>query len=123
MTVLCWSLFISIVLSQKIPYPSSKGLDSLQFPQRDQVPDPNASFLSKYNLSQIPSVPVSVPGNAAAPPSCNGRRDVGSNGSCHWTCNQCTRPSDIVKCPSNSDWGLTYGKFSSLELSIHTFDR
>ena len=54
----------------------------------------------------IPELPVNVLGGCTANPTANA--NASSNGQCWWTCGHCTRPTDIVTCPDQLTWGLSF---------------
>ena len=67
-------------------------------------------FLIQQKEASLP--PVKSPLNSLEYPICPGA-DVGLKG-CDWSCWNCTRPDDIVTCPTKNDWGLTYDDGPSL---------
>ncbi|RUS13529.1 hypothetical protein BC937DRAFT_95174 [Endogone sp. FLAS-F59071] len=74
-----------------------------QYPDEDLVPltnDPQVvQWLSEVDLSGVPNIPLSNDGN------CPNNFDASI---CWWTCNGCTRPTDIIECPTPKTWGLTF---------------
>lgn len=79
------------------------GTRTGQYPDEDLVPltnDPQVvKWLSEVDLSGVPNIPLSNDG------ICPNNFDASI---CWWTCNGCTRPTDISSCPTPKTWGLTF---------------
>lgn len=82
---------------------------TLGFPELDQIPPINSSFVQQWIAEvaasgvQIPDIPVSVDGSCESDPA-----KVANASICWWTCGGCTRDTDVVTCPDKMTWGLTY---------------
>ncbi|CAI2174868.1 9709_t:CDS:2, partial [Funneliformis geosporum] len=73
-----------------------------QWPEVDKPPPTNESWTSLVDMSKVPNAPLS-----------KGENDCPANAAndkfCKWSCTECTRNnSDIVVCPSKTDWGLSF---------------
>jgi hypothetical protein len=61
-------------------------------------------MISKYDLSNIPEIPLALPLQSRGPPICT----ANALSSCNWGCTNCMRSTDIWACPDKKDWGLSY---------------
>lgn len=95
--------------SQHQLYPISVGLSSASFdftgfPPISQLVSGNAEFMEKYNFSTVPDLPIATPYQSRSSVDCTSINEK----TCSWMCGGCTRPDDIVSCPGNNDWALTF---------------
>ena len=88
------------------------------YPTRDQLPDVNSpqvkAWVAEIDWSKVPNIPVAeglpdVPHFPKCPPD-----NMVDRSSCWWSCAGCVAKDDIVTCPSQSSWGLTYDDGPSL---------
>ncbi|CAG8562198.1 8705_t:CDS:2, partial [Paraglomus occultum] len=70
-----------------------------QWPTPDQVPTMQPQWASLINPSSVPNAPVQT----KAAGDCSQTSTY-----CNWSCNHCQRPNDVIICPAQKDWGLTY---------------
>ncbi|KAJ3314101.1 chitin deacetylase [Boothiomyces sp. JEL0838] len=61
------------------------------------------SFVSAYDLSQVPNYPQTHPTNSGGLPDC-----PSSDSTCRFSCSGCTRTADIVGCSSYKNWAFTF---------------
>ena len=100
-------LLPGLILCQSGVISSSSGVISTSFDFSD-FPAPlepapaNLNFTRRYDLSRLVNVPV------ASPPASRGPVNCPSGGGCSWGCDHCLRPTDILFCPSNRDWGFSF---------------
>ncbi|KAI7832394.1 hypothetical protein BC939DRAFT_391465 [Gamsiella multidivaricata] len=82
------------------------------YPPKDTIPDVShpqvKQWVSEIDWSKVPQIPVAG-GLPDSPhfPNCPPDDEVDKR-SCWWSCDGCVQPSDVVTCPNQSDWGLTY---------------
>ncbi|KAF9579597.1 chitin deacetylase [Lunasporangiospora selenospora] len=100
--------------------PRSKfRLNAAIYPRKDAIPDVTSSqvkaWVAEIDWSKVPNIPVAS-GLPDAPhfPRCPGEADL-DRSACWWSCSGCTAPDDVVTCPSERAWGLTYDDGPSLE--------
>ncbi|KAG0330817.1 chitin deacetylase [Podila humilis] len=95
--------------------PSSRGksrMNAAIYPTKDRIPDVGSAqvkaWIDEIDWSKVPNIPV-APGLPEAPhfPKCPPDEDVDRE-SCWWSCDGCVTPSDIMTCPTQKHWGLTY---------------
>jgi peptidoglycan/xylan/chitin deacetylase (PgdA/CDA1 family) len=92
-SVLALSGFIerkSVAISSPMVFPAGNG-----------VVAPNPDFNALYDLSLVPNIPIQAAHAVVGPVPCV------PGTACSFGCG-CTRPEDIVTCPNNQEWGLTY---------------
>ncbi|KAG9065128.1 chitin deacetylase [Linnemannia hyalina] len=83
-----------------------------QYPPKDQIPDVNhprvKAWVKEIDWSKVPNIPVAQ-GLADAPrfPNCPPDDQVNPD-HCWWSCDGCLEPEDVVSCPTEGHWGLTY---------------
>ncbi|KAF8945456.1 chitin deacetylase [Haplosporangium gracile] len=83
-----------------------------QYPPKDQVPDVNhpqvKAWINEIDWSNVPNIPVAQ-GLPDAPrfPKCPPQEQVNPD-YCWWSCAACLQPTDVVSCPTEGHWGLTY---------------
>ncbi|KAF9150886.1 chitin deacetylase [Linnemannia schmuckeri] len=83
-----------------------------QYPPKDQIPDVNhpqvKAWVSEIDWSKVPNIPVAQ-GLPDAPrfPKCPPKDQVNPN-HCWWSCDGCLQSDDVVSCPTEGHWGLTY---------------
>ncbi|KAF8951753.1 hypothetical protein BGZ46_003808 [Entomortierella lignicola] len=88
------------------------------YPPKDVTPDVNSpqvkAWVAEIDWSKVPNIPVatSLPDVIHFPkcPPMNGL----DRSTCWWSCAGCIAPDDIVACPSQDAWGLTYDDGPSL---------
>ncbi|KAJ3256871.1 chitin deacetylase [Boothiomyces macroporosus] len=61
------------------------------------------SFVSAYDLSQVPNYAQTHPTNNGGLPDC-----PSSDSTCRFSCSGCTRTTDIVGCSSYKSWAFTF---------------
>jgi peptidoglycan/xylan/chitin deacetylase (PgdA/CDA1 family) len=71
------------------------------FPIGNGVVAPNPEFNALYDLSSVPNIALQLPPAATGPVACF------PGTACSFACG-CIRPEDVVACPNNQEWGLTY---------------
>lgn len=83
------------------------------YPPKDQIPDVShpqvKAWVAEIDWSKVPKIPVAE-GLEDAPhfPKCPPDDQVDRN-SCWWSCDGCVQASsDVMTCPGQNDWGLTY---------------
>ncbi|KAG0355212.1 chitin deacetylase [Podila minutissima] len=82
------------------------------YPIKDRIPDVNSpqvkAWVAEIDWSKVPDIPVAK-GLKDAPrfPDCPPKEKVDPK-SCWWSCDGCVAPSDIMTCPIQNNWGLTY---------------
>ncbi|KAG0097709.1 chitin deacetylase [Podila epicladia] len=82
------------------------------YPIKDRIPDVNSpqvkAWVAEIDWSKVPDIPVAK-GLKDAPrfPDCPPKDKVDPK-SCWWSCDGCVAPSDIMTCPTQNNWGLTY---------------
>ncbi|KAI8603730.1 hypothetical protein EDD21DRAFT_318617, partial [Dissophora ornata] len=82
------------------------------YPTKDRIPDVDhpqvKKWISEIDWSLVPNIPV-ADGLPESPhfPNCPPDSMVDKN-SCWWSCDGCLQPTDVVTCPRQDDWGLTY---------------
>ena len=83
---------------------SSQSWDFSKFPKADVPPPIVPAWSDYYKISSLPSnlPPVKTPMDSISYPACPAR-DVGTSG-CDWSCYNCTRPEDVLACPSKVDF-------------------
>ena len=76
------------------------------FPPPLNVVAESPEFSSKYDFSKVSNYPIASPPESGGPPACNA---LNAN-TCSWSCTypKCTQKDDVITCPLNSDWALTY---------------
>ncbi|KAG0081874.1 chitin deacetylase [Linnemannia elongata] len=83
-----------------------------QYPPKDQIPDVNhpqvKAWVKEIDWSKVPNIPVAQ-GLSDAPrfPKCPPKDQVNPD-HCWWSCDACLKPDDVVSCPTEGHWGLTY---------------
>ncbi|KAF9131439.1 chitin deacetylase [Mortierella sp. GBA39] len=83
-----------------------------QYPPKDRIPDVNhpqvKAWVKEIDWSKVPNIPVAQ-GLADAPrfPKCPPKDQVNPD-HCWWSCDACLKPEDVVSCPTEGHWGLTY---------------
>ncbi|OAQ30127.1 carbohydrate esterase family 4 protein, partial [Linnemannia elongata AG-77] len=83
-----------------------------QYPPKDQIPDVNhpqvKAWVKEIDWSKVPNIPVAQ-GLSDAPrfPKCPPKDEVNPD-HCWWSCDACLKPDDVVSCPTEGHWGLTY---------------
>lgn len=99
------------------PTPQNSNLDMSKFPAIDRLAPIDQSFMRLYDFSQVNrSIAVNTPLANTGPANCSASDPkFGQEGSCTWSCGTCFRPDqDIVTCPSNLQWGLSFDDGLSL---------
>ncbi|KAG0257112.1 chitin deacetylase [Mortierella polycephala] len=82
------------------------------YPPKDRIPDVShpqvKAWIAEIDWSKVPNIPV-APGLADTPhfPACPPDELVETS-SCWWSCDGCVQTSDIITCPGQNQWGLTY---------------
>ncbi|KAI8349330.1 hypothetical protein B0O80DRAFT_367991, partial [Mortierella sp. GBAus27b] len=82
------------------------------YPAKDQIPDVNhaqvKAWVAEIDWSKVPKIPVAE-GLPDAPhfPKCPPDELVDRD-SCWWSCDGCVQASDVLTCPNQDHWGLTY---------------
>ncbi|KAF9317500.1 chitin deacetylase [Podila horticola] len=82
------------------------------YPIKDRIPDVNSpqvkAWVAEIDWTKVPKIAVAK-GLPDAPrfPDCPPREKV-DPASCWWSCDGCVAKSDIMTCPTQNDWGLTY---------------
>ncbi|KAJ3275138.1 chitin deacetylase [Terramyces sp. JEL0728] len=61
------------------------------------------SYVSSYDLSQVPNYAQTHPSNNGGMPDC-----PASDTTCRFSCSGCTKPTDIIGCTSNKNWAFTF---------------
>jgi hypothetical protein len=82
---------------------ASVQLDMGKYPKVYTVTPSNPDFNLKYDLSSTPNIAQSNPHESIVVPPC-----PQAIGSCSWGCDSCVRKTDILKCKSNQDFGLSF---------------
>ncbi|KAF9111155.1 chitin deacetylase [Mortierella sp. AM989] len=88
------------------------------YPPKDKIPDVNSSqvkaWISEIDWTKVPNIPVAA-GLPDIPhfPKCPPMNEL-DRSACWWSCAGCVAPDDIVTCPSQTAWGLTYDDGPSL---------
>ncbi|CAG8444011.1 416_t:CDS:2, partial [Scutellospora calospora] len=80
--------------------PEPLGLDG-NWPQADVGPPPTPNFTKLIDLSKVANAPVNP-----SPVACG--TNLPNDPFCNWSCTGCTRATDVVKCPNDLDWGLSF---------------
>ena len=88
-----------------------KRLDASKYPQPDVVVTPKDTFVSLYDLSQVPKLSPALPRNSQGSVTCN---DLNKD-TCSWGCSGCLKPSDIVSCPDKQNWAITFDDVIELD--------
>jgi len=89
-----------------------------QYPPKDIIPDVNhpqvQAWIKEIDWSKVPKIPVAQ-GTPDMPrfPKCPPEGQVNPD-HCWWSCGGCLQPDDVVSCPSQDHWGLTYDDGPSL---------
>jgi hypothetical protein len=101
---------IAAVYAAQVFKAPAPNLNMNAFPVLDQPPVPNPNFMTKYDFSRVPQIAQQAPINNAGVPTCSGNTALdGASGRCSWTCGgNCVRPNDVVTCPGQGQWGLTF---------------
>ncbi|KAF9217105.1 chitin deacetylase [Podila verticillata] len=95
--------------------PSSRAKNRMNagiYPIKDRIPDVDTpqvkAWMAEIDWSKVPDIPVAT-GLDDAPrfPKCPPDSLV-DKASCWWSCDGCVAKSDIMTCPTQSNWGLTY---------------
>ncbi|KAG0214779.1 chitin deacetylase [Mortierella sp. GBA30] len=87
-------------------------MDASHYPPKDIIPDVNhpqvKAWVAEIDWSKVPKIPVAK-GLADAPhfPDCPPKEKV-NKASCWWSCDGCVHDTDIMTCPGQNHWGLTY---------------
>ncbi|KAG0326911.1 chitin deacetylase [Dissophora globulifera] len=87
-------------------------MNAADYPIKDRTPDVNHPMVKKWvseiDWSKVPDIPVapSLP-DVLHFPKCPPDEEVDRD-SCWWSCDGCVQQSDVVTCPNQNDWGLTY---------------
>jgi peptidoglycan/xylan/chitin deacetylase (PgdA/CDA1 family) len=85
-----------------------KLADRSVWPPQDRVPDTSSvqvqNWMKELNGFNIPNIPPTKDGTCAGDPAA--AAEAQKRG--WWTCGGWTRPTDIVACPTQLDWGLTF---------------
>ncbi|RDB29322.1 Chitin deacetylase [Hypsizygus marmoreus] len=91
------------------PLPNAAILAPASYPTLDRVPPIDSPEVQQWIKDvansgvTIPNIPINnlggCPNNTAA---------ATDPDRCWWTCGGCTRPTDVVECPTAMSWGLTY---------------
>ncbi|KAJ3323582.1 chitin deacetylase [Boothiomyces sp. JEL0866] len=76
---------------------------SITYPTFGFLAPETPSFLSAYDLSQVPSYAQTHPTNNGGLPDC-----PSSDTTCRFSCSGCTRSADIVGCTSYNNWAFTF---------------
>ncbi|KAG0035088.1 chitin deacetylase [Podila clonocystis] len=82
------------------------------YPIKDRIPDVNSpqvkAWVAEIDWTKVPNIPVAK-GLKDAPrfPDCPPREKV-DPASCWWSCDGCVDKTDIMTCPKQNNWGLTY---------------
>ena len=103
-----WLVLNCVLAKTYLPAPFPKNHDFSLYPASDAPPAPLPNFFTDYDFSKVPQIPSNTPDNSTSPTKCNPALDMSVNGTCNWSCNQCTRPTDYVQCPDQNQWGLTF---------------
>ncbi|KAG0229805.1 chitin deacetylase [Actinomortierella wolfii] len=86
------------------PWRTFAALNPSEFPPAGAIPPTDSpqvkQWLAELDLSGVPEIPL----NSGDPPECPSTDDPEV---CYWTCDECAA-DDIVECPNQSDWGLTF---------------
>ncbi|KAG0051105.1 chitin deacetylase [Gryganskiella cystojenkinii] len=88
------------------------------YPTKDELPDVNSpqvrAWVAQIDWSKVPKIPVAAPlPNVPNFPKCPPVNLV-DRSSCWWSCSGCVAKDDVVTCPSQTSWGLTYDDGPSL---------
>ncbi|KAG0044405.1 chitin deacetylase [Gryganskiella cystojenkinii] len=96
--------------------PSSKAKNRMNaslYPIKDRIPDVNSpqvkAWISEIDWSKVPNIPVAKGlKDAIHFPACPPKDKV-KKADCWWSCDEgCVTDSDIMTCPQQGHWGLTY---------------
>ena len=82
----------------------SGSFDFTGFPLALQLVSGNPDFMQKYDFTAVPALAPSTPAESRRSVDCTSLNSQ----TCSWMCGGCTRPDDVVSCPSNLDWALSY---------------
>ncbi|GJJ68136.1 peptidoglycan-N-acetylglucosamine deacetylase [Entomortierella parvispora] len=106
-------LRLEAVEDEREPASRAKNrMNAAPYPIKDRIPDLNSpevkAWIEEINWSKVPNIPVAK-GLKDAPnfPECPPKEKVDSE-ACWWSCDGCVAESDIMTCPTQGDWGLTY---------------
>ena len=95
--------------------PSSRAKNRMNaeiYPIKDLIPDVDSpqvkAWIQEIDWSKVPKIPVAK-GLKDAPhfPECPPKEKV-DKAACWWSCDGCVADSDIMTCPQQGHWGLTY---------------
>lgn len=79
------------------------------YPAIDLIPDvsdPQVKlWVSKIDLTQVPKIPQSTMIQTQG--VCPAAATLDPN-YCWWSCQKCTRPTDVLTCPEKNTWGVSY---------------
>ncbi|KAF9577949.1 chitin deacetylase [Lunasporangiospora selenospora] len=87
-------------------------MDASKYPPKDQIPDVDSpqvqAWIKEIDWSKVPNFPVAQ-GQPDAPrfPNCPPKDKVNKE-ACWWSCDGCVAPTDIMTCPTQNDWGITF---------------
>lgn len=82
------------------------------YPIKDRIPEVDTpqvkAWVAEIDWTKVPNIPVAK-GLDDAPrfPRCPPNDQV-DRASCWWSCDGCVAKSDIMTCPTQNHWGLTY---------------
>ncbi|KAG0224763.1 chitin deacetylase [Actinomortierella wolfii] len=87
-------------------------LDISKYPPKDSIPDVNSAqvqqWIKEIDWSKVPDIAVNkgLPTNRYFP-LCS--KDESYNRKiCHWSCGDCVREDDILTCPTQGEWAITF---------------
>lgn len=98
---------------EREPASSAKNrMNAAIYPVKDRIPDVDSpqvkAWIQEIDWSKVPNIPVAK-GLKDAPhfPECPPKEKV-DKAACWWSCDGCVADSDIMTCPQQGHWGLTY---------------
>ncbi|CAH1761462.1 10590_t:CDS:2 [Entrophospora sp. SA101] len=92
-------LFIGLLFCLLTLSPTPIEAQLKDYPPLDLTPPSVPEWNALVDMTKIPKAPV-----RKLPSDCTDTLDS----FCTWTCTICTKPDDIVKCPKQNDWAITY---------------
>ncbi|KAF9575042.1 chitin deacetylase [Mortierella alpina] len=91
---------------------NANKMDGSAYPTKDLIPDVNhpqvKAWVAEIDWSKVPKIPVAK-GMKDSPhfPDCPPKEKV-DKASCWWSCDGCVHETDVMTCPGQNHWGLTY---------------
>ncbi|KAF9948851.1 chitin deacetylase [Mortierella alpina] len=91
---------------------NANKMDGSAYPTKDLIPDVNhpqvKAWVAEIDWSKVPKIPVAK-GMKDSPhfPDCPPKEKV-DKASCWWSCDGCVHDTDVMTCPGQNHWGLTY---------------